>query len=749
LNRVVRANAVARFGSDICFFKKEFAMIRKRTLALCAGLSCANVVMLFATTRAHADPVVPRFRIIDLGDLVDLDISSTARPAIAFGINDENQVVGMAQDENNEYKAFIWVPSDAYGLNGLNSEVNHTRMWSLGTLLSNNSETSVAYDINDDGWICGATDYNSSYPVNAFVWNPTATGYASDANERIIPMGTLEDAEDFSAAYAVNESLPLKLAGYSDDEDDPNYCDQAAETHHGFLSTIVTTETPPTVSLSVRHGSTGRGEARAFGIQAGTETIVGHVEFCNELGGGPCNVQDPVYWTAAGGSASISLKDLNGDTDLTNSGGSAYDINADGDICGFVREGTNCAEHEPVYWSSVSATPVELPQPSGAADNCAAYALNNTLVEGRPAIAGAKGQQTLDSIGTSFTADGALLWEWNASGDVWEVIDLNEAGTFQQECEGVWTKLEAALSINDDGVIVGYGLKTIGASSIRRAFMLIPFDCAEQCLVDLAPPCGDGRITIADVNAVVTAFNQSCDECPEDMVPLGSPTPENGCDVGDDAVSIADVVAVVVAYNSYCYGVVATPPSEPLFSLQAMDFSDGYPDENVDIQDFDEEVSNAWATFSSNYDVYRLWVTLENETDKLEYLGGDDVLDLALVISVKGGTFYNHGSGTNKAPSPALFETHPNVAFDTFITMGSATDGSSVTILGTLNLSANTLSTSTGWYKLGGVSPVSCGEDCWRVLVGQITVSEGAVIEGGAQLLGDGIDEYAEFSSDQ
>jgi hypothetical protein len=72
-----------------------------------------------------------------------------------------------------------------------------------------------------------------------------------------------------------------------------------------------------------------------------------------------------------------------------------------------------------------------------------------------------------------------------------------------------------------------------------------------------------------------------------------------------------------------------------------------------------------------------------------------------------------------------------------------------VTFLGTFNLSADTISQNHGWYKLGGVEPVSCGEDCYWILIGHFTVTQGAEFSGGLRILGDGIDEYATFSSEE
>ena len=41
-----------------------------------------------------------------------------------------------------------------------------------------------------------------------------------------------------------------------------------------------------------------------------------------------------------------------------------------------------------------------------------------------------------------------------------------------------------------------------------------------------------------------------------------------------------------------------------------------------------------------------------------------------LNINVRGGTFFQHAFGSNKAPNPALIAAFPILAFDTFVTIG-------------------------------------------------------------------------------
>jgi hypothetical protein len=182
-------------------------------------------------------------------------------------------------------------------------------------------------------------------------------------------------------------------------------------------------------------------------------------------------------------------------------------------------------------------------------------------------------------------------------------------------------------------------------------------------------------------------------------------------------------------------------------AVEVMDFTNSYKDEQGNIQDYAAEVAAAWATFRANWDVYRVWVEVEGPNDALDAVSSFDEDELKLVIQNKAGNFYNHAQGTNLPPDVSLFETQPQLAFDTFITLGSATSGSGVATIGTLNLLQNVFATNTGWYKIGGVGPVAGGSTGWRILIGQFTVPQGKKFGGSGLVSGETVEEYAAFSS--
>ncbi len=59
------------------------------------------------------------------------------------------------------------------------------------------------------------------------------------------------------------------------------------------------------------------------------------------------------------------------------------------------------------------------------------------------------------------------------------------------------------------------------------------------CPADVVPPGGDGQVSIADINFILSAYGQPCDDCPADITPLG----------GDGQVTIADINSVLTAFG--------------------------------------------------------------------------------------------------------------------------------------------------------------------------------------------------------
>jgi hypothetical protein len=90
--------------------------------------------------------------------------------------------------------------------------------------------------------------------------------------------------------------------------------------------------------------------------------------------------------------------------------------------------------------------------------------------------------------------------------------------------------------VNDDSG----GRSLRGVSQANIEVRLAGEDTTPPCPADIMPqPDGDGQVSIADINAVLSAYGQPCAGCFQDIVPPG----------GDNQVTIADINAVLSAFG--------------------------------------------------------------------------------------------------------------------------------------------------------------------------------------------------------
>jgi hypothetical protein len=75
---------------------------------------------------------------------------------------------------------------------------------------------------------------------------------------------------------------------------------------------------------------------------------------------------------------------------------------------------------------------------------------------------------------------------------------------------------------------------------VGDAYIAKVLDCPVPCIADIVPEGGDGQVTQADINAVISAFGSPCDDCLQDIVPAPQ---------GDNQVTIADIIAVLTAFG--------------------------------------------------------------------------------------------------------------------------------------------------------------------------------------------------------
>jgi len=70
---------------------------------------------------------------------------------------------------------------------------------------------------------------------------------------------------------------------------------------------------------------------------------------------------------------------------------------------------------------------------------------------------------------------------------------------------------------------------------------------------------------------------------------------------------------------------------------------------------------------------YNIYATFDERPGDFIFAGAGTPL-APLNFNVRGGTFFQHNFGTNKAPSAALIAVFPSLAFDSFVTIGKKTD---------------------------------------------------------------------------
>jgi len=183
--------------------------------------------------------------------------------------------------------------------------------------------------------------------------------------------------------------------------------------------------------------------------------------------------------------------------------------------------------------------------------------------------------------------------------------------------------------------------------------------------------------------------------------------------------------------------------------VTAVDFSSGYllADGTIHAPSA-PVVSSAWSIFQDDWTTYRLWATVDDaDAIVAGFVGSeDDAFNLALYPGM-GGVFFNEtifGGDTGFNTSNLI--TTPELAFDSFLALGTATDAAPTpTILDNDNLlqglagtvsaqDFGVISTSPG----PGVGVVSDGGGGFRVLLGQFTVEAGSIFSGQGRLIGGG-----------
>ncbi|MEM7228607.1 MAG: 6-bladed beta-propeller [Planctomycetota bacterium] len=177
--------------------------------------------------------------------------------------------------------------------------------------------------------------------------------------------------------------------------------------------------------------------------------------------------------------------------------------------------------------------------------------------------------------------------------------------------------------------------------------------------------------------------------------------------------------------------------------VTSVDFSEGYVNFDGTINpNHAAEVAAAWETFDQEWDVYRLWIVVNDPLVQDASVFGSVDLDVFFVLDPgAGGTFYNDVLESKLTPPViAAFALSPTLAFDTFVSAGpSEFDATSVNIfngpaLGGLQTSVveNEIAIQSTWGEAGAYVATDA-RGTHRILMGQFAVQEGSEFSGQGQ----------------
>jgi probable HAF family extracellular repeat protein len=452
-------------------FGKETEMHSPNSsLRLLAASACA-ITVIAAGVNGQVPPV---YRVTDLG--VPQGWVSSA----AFGMNDDGAVVGTANVNALESRAFLWLPLPMYS--------QPQGMMILAPLLEIPDVTAAAaHDVNNSGQVVG---WSTAAPVNAgFLWLPTPA-YSLPAGTNALPRRVSGTDREAKAWAITNRTDPVMIAG----EIKTGSCATSnltatvweADSGTPPAFTLLSPPSPPsgpswgvTAALAVNpmNGTTPPILLAGTAAPCPDPTIV-----CGTIG-----AQGAATWT----DAAYTPGRLDLPSPFEEHWGRVHDVNDAGEYVGVALDPNQLCRTRAVYWSG-TGTLANLHEDTGL-----------------PSLDRSEAR-AIDKLGTSVvgrndTTDQALLF--TRSGSTWSVAVLD---TLIGEAYPGW-KLEEAHAINEDGWIVGTGVRN---NTLIRAFLLTPLTNGD-CLADINE---DDVVDVLDLLEVLT--NWGCGAgtiCPADV----------------------------------------------------------------------------------------------------------------------------------------------------------------------------------------------------------------------------------------
>lgn len=425
-------------------------------------LAAAAIIATAPALMASAEERVAAYTVYDLGTLG----GDTSR---ARGINDDGDVVGTADNSSGNPRAFIYYSGTMYDLNS-----------KLTFMPSRPPTMECAYDINEDSRIVGGDDvhlgsFTSSAPYhNFFVTGSEA--FALDPDGALwdyYDLGVLTSGDadgDSGVAFALNDDAtePVVVGTFNTTID--GSCDPFDDVvnrgaYVDFFDDV------PTALEPVDNDSNGDAMSYAMDIN-NSDRIGGWTGECPLGVMGALADNDANIWD----STDVALKEVAGE--LLGNHVRGVDDGDDASVGFGVSFDDPTYSWFPLYWPQVNTSSAPHNLISIASDD-SSYPLFEDAESGLAnAINNNDLQQVVGAVWEdgSFSTKYATVWTKCVSAQfvTWYATDLTAAS---EATSNGWVRLAEATAINDNGWIVGYGLKDMDpAADQYHAFLLIPRD---------------------------------------------------------------------------------------------------------------------------------------------------------------------------------------------------------------------------------------------------------------------------------
>lgn len=423
-------------------------------------LAAAAIIATAPALMASAEELVKAYVVYDLGTLG----GDSSRAA---GINDLGEIVGTAQNSSGVHRAFIYYSSTMYDLN------------SKLTFGPGHPALECAYDINESSQIVGGVNiYSGGFdergPYHSFdITGAEAFALDPDGSSwDYYDLGVLTDGDDDGdggVAFALNDDdEPVVVGTFNTKITDS--CSGAPFSDIVNRGAYVDFFDDVPTSLGPINNDTEDDEM-SYAMDVNdtvddAQRIGGWSGECPFAGLGLID-NDANLW----GSVTEAL--LEADEVFETHGHHVRGVDAGDDASvGFgVKKIGSELRWLPLYWPEADDITLPTDLISGSSDDTP-YDLFEDAEEGLAnAISNNDLQQVVGAVWEFAQFDTKYATVWTKCSGGWYATDLTAAS---EATSNGWVRLCEATDINDDGRIVGYGLKDLEDDEYH-AFLLVPF----------------------------------------------------------------------------------------------------------------------------------------------------------------------------------------------------------------------------------------------------------------------------------